>query len=201
MSKKTILSVILILSAILVSCGGDSATKQVMKQVNSSYDLDGQEVQLVGYATFTSGKSGGLLMIKGMDDYISVGLTNSNWQQMQDAFAYAKINFGQAPNSIWFPQKFYLSDIEIYDSSGQKHDTNTKFAFKVKVKYTHKDWEKELVVEESKSKEKHSVINIVKTPAQRAEEAKKAAEERKKNTGDPNDYTFELAITEISVAK
>ncbi|GHT22329.1 hypothetical protein FACS189430_03930 [Bacteroidia bacterium] len=196
MSKKTIFSVMLILSAILASCGGDSATQQVVKQLHSSYDLDGQEVQLVGYVAIASGKGGGALI---MNNQISVGLVNSNWQQKQDAFASANINFGQNPNCLYLPEKFQLGDVEIYDSNGQKYDVNTKFTFKAKVKYTRKDWEKETVADETDKPKMQ--IHGVKTPAQRAEEAKKAAEERKKATGDPNDYSFKLTVVEISVAK
>jgi hypothetical protein len=193
MNKKAIFSVMLILSAILVSCSGDNATEQVVKQLHSSYDLDGQEVQLVGYVAIASGRGGGALI---MNDQITVGLVSSNWQQKQDAFASAKIKFGQNPNCLYMPEKFSLGDVEIYDSNGQKHGVNTQFAFKAKVKYTRKDWEKETVVEETDKPKMQ--IHGVKTPAQRAEEAKKAAEERKKATGDPNDYTFELTVVEIS---
>jgi hypothetical protein len=196
MKKQVIFVSMLILSAILMSCGGDNATQQTVKQINSSYDLDGQEVQLVGYVAIASGRSGGTLI---MNNQITVGLVNSNWQQKQDAFANAKINFGQAPNCLWLPDEFKLSDVEIYDSNGQKHAVNTQFSFKAKVKYTHKDWESETAVKEE-GKPKMQIYGV-KTAAQRAEEAKKASEERKKVTGDPNDYAFELTITEISVAK
>ncbi|MCL2651180.1 MAG: hypothetical protein FWD60_09190 [Candidatus Azobacteroides sp.] len=188
--KRTFLFV-LILSAMVTACS-DGATKKLMKALNSSYDYDGKEVTLTGYAIY---KSGALIM-NGKTD---VALSNSNWQQ--DSFADVKMNFGKEPNSIWMPDKFRLEDVEIYDSNGQKHGINTKLNLKGIVHYTHKDWENATEVKEESSSKGKLQIYGTKSPDQRAEEAKKAAEERKAKTGDPNDYTFELIVNEVSVAE
>jgi len=185
----------LILSAMLIACG-DGATKKLVKELNSSYDNDGKEVELVGYVTISSGRGGGTMVMNGK---ITVGLANSNWQQKQDAFAYAKINFGQEPNSMWLPEKYQLSDVEIYDSNGQKHDVNTEFTIKGTVHYTNKDWKLLQTDKPAGMFANSDVFNKMKEKS--ANESKKAAEDREKKTGDPNDYSFEIIVNQISVAK
>ncbi|MDR2476084.1 MAG: hypothetical protein LBD45_09545 [Bacteroidales bacterium] len=192
---RTVLIFSLICTVIFAGCGGDSATAEIVKKLNSSYDYDGKEVELVGYIAIASGRAGGMMVV---NDKVSAGMVNSSMQQRQDAFAEVKLNFGQNPNCLWLPEKFQLSDAEIYDSNGQKHGINTKFAIKGVVHYTHKDWEKDTVAEEKSDKMK---IFGIKTQAEKAEEAKQAAEERRKKTGDPNDYSFTFEATSISVAK
>lgn len=191
-SKQLFLSLFFVV--MLAACG-DNATKETVKKLNSSYDYDGKEVELVGYVAIVSGRAGGTMVMNGK---IAVGLVNSNMQQKQDAFADAKLNFGQEANSLWLPEKFKLSDVEIYDSNGAKHGVNTRFAIKGTVHYTHKDWEQETVAKEETGKMK---IYGIKSNAEKAEEAKQAAEERRKKTGGPNDYSFVFEATSISVAK
>jgi len=137
-----------------------------------------------------------------IDNKVKVSLTNSNWQQEQNALAQAKINFGQEPNSIWMPEKFKLDDIEIYDSAGQKHDVNTKFNLRGIVHYTNKNWKEDL---EKKQEDKKDMFSnnpaFQKMRENSKNEAENAKAEREKKTGDPNDYTFEIIVNEISVAK
>ncbi|MDR2498910.1 MAG: hypothetical protein LBD28_05665 [Tannerellaceae bacterium] len=192
--KKHVIVSTLIGALMLTACGRDSATKGVLKSLNSSYDYDGKEVELVGYIAIASGRAGGALVTNGK---IAVGLVNSSMQQKQDAFAEASINFGQDINSLWIPEKFQLSDVEVYDANGKKFGINTKFAFKAMVHYTNKEWAK--ATEESQDSRKMQFGGL-KSEADKAAEAKAAAEERKKKTGDPNDYSFRLIITSISKA-
>gem|GEM_PF-887294 len=189
----------LIVAAILTSCGGDNATNKLVKELNSSYTNDGKEVELVGYIAIVSGRAGGTSVNNGK---ITVGLTNSNWQQKQDAFAQAKINFGKDSNSLWLPEKFLLSDVEIYDSKGQKHDVNTKLAIKGIVHYTNKDWENALKQEQEGKKDMFSNNPAFQKMREKSlNEDKAAAKAREKKTGDPNNYSFEISVNEISVAK
>ena len=192
MMKKIFLFVLIISAMVMTACG-DGATKKRMQELDSSYDYDGKEVTLTGYLTYNSGT-----MI--MNGKTTPVLRHSNWQK--SGFVRPEINFGKEPNNVWIPNKFRLEDIEIYDSSGQKHGINTKCNLKGTVRYTHKDWEKATIVkEETSSKVKTIQIYGTKSAEERAEEAKKAAEERRAKTGDPNDYTFEFIVNEISVVK
>jgi len=190
--KQTTFIFSLIFAAILVSCG-DNATKKLVKELNSSYTYDGKEVILTGYVIYNSGA----LIMNGKTN---VALSNSNWQQ--DAFAHAEMNFGQEPNSIWMPDKFRLEDIEIYDSNGQKHGINTKFNLKGTVHYTNKDWKEQL--EQQKEGKKDMFSNNPAFQEMRKNSLSKAEEatnERKKKSGDPNDYSFKIVVSEISVSK
>ena len=192
--RKKVFIFSLILAAILSSCG-DSTTNKLVKELNSSYTNDGKEVTLTGYVAISSGR-----MI--MDNKVKVSLTNSNWQQEQNALAKAKINFGQEPNSIWMPEKFRLENIEIYDSAGQKYGVNTKFNLKGIVHYTNKDWKENLTQKQEDKKDMFSNNPAMQKIREKSKnDDEKAKAEREKKTGDPNDYTFEIIVNEISVAK
>jgi len=192
--RKTVFIFSLILAAILSSCG-DGTTNKLVKELNSSYTNDGKEVTLTGYVAISSGR-----MI--IDNKVGVSLTNSNWKQEQNAFAQAKMNFGQEANSIWMPEKFQLKDIEIYDSTGQKHDVNTKFNLKGIVHYTHKDWKENLEQKQEDKKDMFSNNPVMQKMREKSKnDAENAQAEREKKTGDPNDYSYEIIVNEISVAK
>ena len=194
---KNISLFILVLSAtMMISCGGgDGTTNNLVKKLNSSYENDGKEVTLVCYPTIAEHS----LTLIDRSGTIPIYLRNSKWQKSQDAFVITKLNFGKEPNCLWLPEKYTLGDVEIFDSEGNNHGTNTKLAIKGIVRYTNKDWEKATIAKEESS----GGIRIVgaKSATERAEEAKKKAEERRKKTGDPNDYSFIFEVTSISVAK
>ena len=184
----------LIFAAILSSCG-DGATKKLVKELNSSYSNDGKDIELTGYIT----RNGPAIVSNGKT---RVDLTYSNMQQSSDAYAQAQMTFGKEPNSIYIPEKFRLEDIEIYDSNGQKHGVNTEFNIKGMVHYTNKDWKEKL---EQKQEDKKDMFSNNPAFQKMRENSKNEAEndraEREKKTGDPNDYSFEIIVREISVAK
>ena len=188
--KKTTFVLSLILTVILTSCG-DSATNKLVAELNSSYTNDGKEVELTGYI-FTSH----IAIVSG--DVVKVGLYNVAGQT-DGEIAEIKIKFGKEANHIFIPEKYRGNEIEIYDNTGEKHGYLQKITVKGTVHYTNKDWEKETVAKE----ETGNNIKIFgkKSAAEKAEEAKQAAEKRKKETGDSNDYSFEFSVSEISVAK
>jgi hypothetical protein len=190
--KKTSFLAMLILSAILMSCG-DSATNKIVKELNSSYDNEGKEVELTGYITV-----GKVEIVR--DNTIGVSFVSSPTQQSQHAFAHLTVQFGKESNRIWLPEKFRLQDVEIYDSKGEKHNTNTQLTVKGTLHYTHKNWEKDLVVEELTGPLKNNSA-LKKMKEDSARKNQEAAEKRKKETGDPNDYSFDIHVQEISVAK
>jgi hypothetical protein len=184
---------ILLFAASSASCG-DDATKKIVEQLDTSYDLDGRQVELTCHVA--SDFHDKLIM----NGWTTVPLVHSPMQQQRHAFATARIRFGKdEPNCIWMPEQFRLSEVEFYDSDGGKHDFNTQFAIKATVKYTHRDWEKATVAEPESPKKLR--IYGQKTNDEQAEEARMAAEERRKATGDPNDYTFELIVDEIRTVK
>ncbi|MCL1938072.1 MAG: hypothetical protein FWF52_06735 [Candidatus Azobacteroides sp.] len=180
----------LIISAIMFACG-DGTTKKLVKELNSSYDNEGKEVTLTCYIT-----QNGPVIIK--NGTTSVSLVYSNMQQ--DAFAYAQLNFGKEANCVWMPEKFRLEDIEIYDNTGRKYGVNTEFTIKGIVHYTNKNWKEELSQADKPGMFSNSEV-FKKMREKSDNDNKKAAEDRKKKTGDPNDYSFEIIVNDISVAK
>jgi len=192
--RKIAFIISLIFAAILSGCG-DGATKKLVKELNSSYTNDGKKVELTGYIT----RNGPAIV---SDDRVRVDLTYSNVQQSQNAFAQALVKFGKEPNSIFIPEKFRLEDIEIYDSNGQKHGVNTEFNIKGTVHYTHKDWKENLEQKQGDKKDMFSNNPAFQKMRENSKnEAENAKAEREKKTGDPNDYSFEIIVNEISVAK
>jgi hypothetical protein len=179
----------------LTACG-DGATKKLTNQLNSSYDYDGKEMELTGFIYTFHGA-----MVSG--DMVRVGLFNVAGQT-SGAVATLKIKFGKDANGIYIPEKYHGSDIEIYDNTGEKHGYLTKCTVKGTVRYTNKNWKENLEKTDDPASEKNPLANsetFKKMREKTVANAKKAAEEREKKTGDPNDYSFEMTVNEISVAK
>lgn len=179
----------IVLAAAFMSACGDSETKKLVDRISSSYELDGQKVTLKGYVTI-----GGMEIVK--DGAVRVSLVASPTQQSASAFATARVRFGQEPNCVWMPDKFKLDDVEIYDAAGAKYGTNTKFAFVGVVRYTNKDWEQKL--DAAGKQDMFSDNEAFKKMREKSDKKnREAAEERRKKTGDANDYSFEFVVDEI----
>jgi hypothetical protein len=187
MKKMTIFTMIL-LSVFLFTCCGDKATSNLIKELNSSYTYDGKEVELIGYLSphRTS-------MV--MNGKIKLGLFNSLTEQSGSELADVYIDFGKEPNNIYMPEEYKSSEIEFYDNTGTVRNYLTKFKIKGIVKYTKKDWEKQLTVPEDDPRKPAFAKEMTKKSV---EKAKKAAEERKAKTGDANDYSFEINLLTIT---
>lgn len=166
---KLILMVLAVTS--LASCG-DSASKELAKQLSTSYDKDGQQVQLKGYFALSRAIS----VINGQ---IFLELANGAGQ-FEGSLGDLRVNFGKEANNIYLPDSPQFSDLEIYDNQGNKHDYNTQVTITGTVVYTDKDWEKNAESDDS---------------------LKKEAEQRKKETGDPNNYNYYINVEKIEVAK
>ena len=174
--------------ALFGSCGTDSETAKTLQAITSSYDHEGQEVELVGYL----GVPRNILVMR---EDITLHLYNAAGQNDNNYIATLKVRFGQSPNSYYVPEKYHGSDVEIYDSNGEKHGYLTKVKVTGTVHYTNRDWEESLNREYSGlnndfMRQKHE---------ERQTEARKAAEEREKKTGDRNDYSFEVKVNSITI--
>ena len=121
---------------VFASCG-DSATKKLAKEINSSYTHDGQQVELIGYLF-----PGNVVFACG--ERVTLGLHTAAGQS-KDALVNVRVIFGQEANSVYVPEKFKGSDFEIYDSQGNKHGYLTKVKVIGTIKYTNKDWEKSTI--------------------------------------------------------
>ena len=191
--RKTTFVFLLVFAAILVSCG-DSATNKLVKELHSSYANDGKEVELTGYIFTFHGA-----MVWG--DEVNVGLYNVAGQT-NDEIATMKLKFGKEANNIFIPQKYRGSDIEIYDNAGKKYGYLQKFTVKGVVHYTNKNWKEKL---EQQKEGKNGMFSKSPTFQKMREsslsKAEENAKEREKKTGDPNDYSFEVIVNDISVAK
>ena len=124
------LTAIALLIFLFTSCG-DKQTANLVKELNSSYTYDDQDVELIGYLfpskmTFVRGES------------VNVGLYSAAGQSKGELTKVA-VNFGQEANSIYMPQKFSGSEVEIYDNNGEKHGYLTKVKVTGTVKYTNKE--------------------------------------------------------------
>ena len=177
---------------------GDSASKDLAKQLNSSYENDGQQVELVGYISL--GRS---LTVK--DGIINAQLDNLAGQPSGELGKF-KLQFGQGPNQIYIPEEFRMGDLEIYDNEGNKHGYMTEVKITGTVKYTDKNW-KEFIDAEIEGPEsikpndpargvKLMSIENKKKSKQRSQER---ADKREKETGDPNDYSFYIVAEKIEI--
>lgn len=167
----------------LVACG-DSASKGLAKELKSSYDKDGQQVELIGYITVRQSE-----IVRG--GKITVGLDNVAGQPT-GSLASIELNFGQGASMIYMPEKFKSSDVEIYDNEGNKHGYLTEVKITGTVKYTNKNWK------ESIDRENTGGIAAA-MKANSKKRAQEAADKREKETGDPNDYSFYIIGEKIEI--
>lgn len=169
----------------LSACSIDSASKKLSKQLHSSYDKDGQQVELAGFLALSKTE-----FIKG--GVLTVGLDNVAGQST-GSLATIKIKFGQGANMVYMPEKFKLSDLEIYDNAGNKHDGYlTEIKITGTVKYTNKNW-KESIDRKNKGGIGASLAAKTKKRAQAA------ADKREEEKGDPNDYSFYIVVDKIEI--
>jgi hypothetical protein len=191
--KKTAFLGLIATLAVFSSCGGDSTPPIAFDKYQHSYQNEGQAVILEGYLS-----PGSFSMVR--DHEISVGLYSSP-AGSGEKLATISMEFGKRANRIYMPEKYSDDDVEIYDSDGQKHDYKTKLKIVGAVKYTKKDWENDLV-EEALPAHLADNATMKRMNKEKAEKAKKAAEERKeKQSGDPNDYSFEIELSSVTVAE
>ena len=188
MKNQIYLLLCTIAAVVFVACGTDSESAKVLKELSSSYENEGREVSLVGYLGVPRN-----ILVMGED--IRLNLYNAAGQNDNNYIAALKVRFGQGPSSYYVPEKYRGSDVEIYDSNGGKHGYMTKVKVTGTVHYTNRDWEESLNREysglnNSFLRQKHEESQA---------EAKKAAEEREKATGDRNDYSFELKVSTITI--
>ena len=124
-------------------------------------------------------------------ELINVGLYNAAGRHASsDEVARVRIRFGQAPNSCDVPEKYGGSNVEIYDSEGNKHGYRTQFKVVGTVKYTNKNWKENLDKKRAEVEDAIDESNL-----QRLEDAVKKREDE---TGDPNDYSFEIEVESIT---
>jgi len=185
--KRWRFAVLLLLVCGLVSCSGaDKSTKELISKLNSGYDYDGQEVEMTGYLSVPRS-----FLVKG--DRITLGLHNSAGQNT-DELAKLKVKFGKGENSYFVPEKYRGSDVEIYDASGTQHGYMTCVKIKGTVKYTNKNWNKQIQQFIDGASYNEDDLSMG-----QAREMKDMEKRKKEQDGDPNDYTFEIIVDEITV--
>lgn len=177
-----------ILAVTLVSCGSDP-TRELVDKLRSSYDMDGQTVELEGYI-------GAPTSMTVVDGIAAIGLYWNYGQGHVTTAADIRVPFGQEPNSFCIPEKFSDEDIEIYDSEGKKHDYKTKVKITGVVKYTERDWEEKMNAPYVDNPNIGSMNDMMR---KRHEALKTAAEKRKEETGDPANYTFHIDVQKITL--
>lgn len=185
--KTTIKVIFSILFFTSFSSCGDSASKELVKQLKSSYDKEGQTVELIGYPAL-----GKLTFVKQGKMELELG---NAWGQSEGSLATIELSFGKEANQGFLPEEYKFEDLEIYDKDGKKLDPQSKIKIKGKVTYTKKDWKEEIDKEIEKNKLGSKMVE--EQQKKRKEKAKQAAEEREKETGDPNDYSFIIEVESI----
>jgi len=190
--KNLLIAIGLCTSLFFITSCGDSATKKFVKELNTSYTNDGKEVELTGYIFTFHGA-----MVWG--DLVKVGLYNVAGQT-DGAIATLKIKFGKEANQIFIPEKYHGNEIEIYDNTGKKHGYLQKITVKGIVHYTNKNWKEKLEQEKEGKKDMFSNNPAMQKVREKSlNQAEEAAQEREKKTGDPNDYSFEVLVSEMLV--
>ena len=180
-------AVLVLLVCGLVSCGGaDKATKEMIEKLSTSYDYDGQQVEMTGYLSVPRS-----ILVRG--DMIALGLHNSAGQS-NDELAKLKVKFGKGENSYYVPEKFRGSDVEIYDATGEQHGYLTCVKVKGTVKYTNKEWNKR--IQEFIDGTPYNEDDLSQGQVR---ELKDMEERKKVQNGDPNNYAFEIIVDEITV--
>lgn len=177
---------------------GDSASKDLAKQLKSSYDKDGQQVELKGYISLSRVQTV-------TDGTITIELDNVAGQS-DGELGKIKLQFGQEANQIYLPENFKSSDLEIYDNEGNKHGYLTEVKITGTVKYTDKDW-KEFIDTEIESSEsikpndpaRGMKLKSIENKKKSKQKAQERADKREKETGDPNDYSFYIVGEKIEI--
>lgn len=188
MKRAIKLALAVIAVACMAGCGTDSATKETVKKLNSSYDLDGQTVELQGYIAVPRS-----MMV--MNGRIRLSLHSMAGQSTAAKIADLRMTFGQNANSFYVPKKFSGSDVEIYDADGNCHGYMTRIKVTGTVKYTNKDWEKGL------HDENEGATGLAGVDELKRKRALEEADKREKETGDRNDYSFEVTVESITAAE
>jgi hypothetical protein len=126
---------LLLLSFVLLAaCGGNPNDPDISKQLASTYEHDGKEIEVYGELAF-----GNTVTVE--DDtvttplYWSKGLFSGNETVLQAI----ELDFGSGPNMVTMPARFKASDITIYDDNGQRLLYSDYFKLRGRVEYTARD--------------------------------------------------------------
>lgn len=151
-------------------------TRRVMKEVTTSYTLEGKTIELDGHLIPPRAN------ILHEDEKVKIALSKDQ-NGGGDDLAQLTIVFGENPNSIYFPEKFYLKDVVIYDNNGNKLTTADKLKVKAKVSYKAKGPIAKPVFDKN-------TPEVVKKSRMEIYEMQVAK-------GDGNDYTYTLDVISL----
>lgn len=178
------------------SCGGakDVATEAALKEIASgNYVNEGKEYELSGYLSVPRN----MFINKG---HVTLSLHTIAGQSNDFQICKAQLGFGQQANSVYVPEKYSGSDMEIYDKDGSMHGYRTKVKLRGTVKYTDKDWEDGLYDELTEGENFNEKGIFLEKKREQQKKDQEAAEQRRKDQdGDANDYSFVLVVDEITV--
>ncbi len=169
-----------IVSLLFVSCG-ENATRKLVNELESSYDYDGKEVTLEGYFYPTR-----VMFVRG--GYVNAPLCESAVLTGSDnSITTVKLKYGKEPNCIYFPEKYKLQDLEVYDNEGNKFGYNDKLKITGIVKYTTKGQK------EKADDDKSLPPGGFKIPKQGP-----AKDKEDEDKGDGNNYNYEIIDVKIT---
>ena len=111
-----------VLGAVVALSGcGDSATSKLADQIKTTHALNGKQVEMVGYlkpTRFTLVRNGFaplVLVPSSTSDPVNATLEN------------IMLAFGKEANSIFMPERYKSSEIELRDAAGKVHSVDTQF--------------------------------------------------------------------------
>lgn len=104
-------------------------------ELQSSYKYDGQEIVAEGY--FSLPRYSRMSVRQGK---IGLAFKASRWEffSLHDIFNMVDVSFGKEPNSIYMPEKFTDSQVEIYDKQGNRLGLDDKIRIRATVEYLSK---------------------------------------------------------------
>ena len=174
---KLWLAPVVVGAAVAISGCGDSATSKVAEQIKTSYDFNGKQVEMVGYlkpTRFTlvsNGVAPLVLVPSSMSDPVNATLEN------------IMLPFGKNANSIFMPERYKSSEIELRDASSKVNSVDTKFKVTGTVVYDS--------TEKIAAPQPPSGKMVLEIQRQNYEKAKAAYEERVKK-GDVYSYKYKV---------
>lgn len=182
------------LLASIASCSDKDNTKNLVEQLKTSYDYDGQIVELVGYIAVKESQ-----LVKDGKIYIHLDeVPNSHVGRLGEI----EIAYGKDLNQIYLPINYTFPTIEIYDAEGIVHDYTTKLKITGTVKYLFRNWKD--IIDDPNLSNRNQISTplrasqrVIEIKKQKREEAIKDALKREKSTGDPNDYSYYIIVEKI----
>ncbi len=161
-------------------------TKKTIHEIETSYNLEGKTVTLEGFLV------PGLVSVVNSNEKFSLHLYDKKGRGGNSLISLSVV-FGKKANNIYFPEKFSLKDVEIYDYNGTILSTSDKLKIKATVTYDAKG----PIAKPKKPEFNKNIPESVKKIRMDLYEKELERHEKKVAEGDGNDYSVTLDVVSI----